>query len=157
MSSTTESDLWAFAVQAYHRPGAAEICLTWQDRHQARVNIVLWTLWLEFRGQPLTDTLLDQALAQPWHGQVIQPLRALRRQVKQALLADDALVDAAYEQLKLAELAAEKVELMRLQKLAETAAAGNQSLRPGENLCRYASRLGIPSKAVGELLERLAP
>lgn len=107
---------WRFSLDAYGRPGVASACLDLQDRYGCDVNLVLFALWIGASGRGrLTEAdlgELDNAAAS-WRRSVIEPLRALRRQVKHQ--ADSA---ALYEALKAAELEAEHALQNRLEALA---------------------------------------
>jgi uncharacterized protein (TIGR02444 family) len=106
-----ENPLWHYALTLYSRPGVEQCCLQLQDQG-AVVNRLLFACWLASRGIRLDRSRLRQADAR-WHGEVTQPLRALRFRLRNQLTA---LPEAAacYRALGQAELAAEQVELMLL-------------------------------------------
>lgn len=138
--------LWDFARRIYARDGVAPLCLRLQDEHDLDVDVLLACLWLAARGQPIDDARLDALLAAaaPVRAK-IQAIRSLRRSVG---TARDEQPDWApvYEQLLAAELAAERVELQRLE--ASASATPSPSPAPpsppralaAEALRRYARR-----------------
>jgi uncharacterized protein (TIGR02444 family) len=130
---------WHFSLEAYGRPGVATACLDLQDRHGCDVNLVLCALWVGASGRGRLTEIdfgrLDGATSS-WRRAVIEPLRALRRQVK--LEADSA---ALYETLKAAELEAEHVMQNRLAALAPPIAAATAG-RIADALANLAACLG---------------
>jgi len=107
---------WNYAVAIYSTPATAELCLRLQNRYQLSVNSLLFALWLAEQGRVLPATL-DDSHVREWRENVLEPLRLLRyqlRQSKQSRTEDD-----CYQQLKKAELAAERVESGLLYELRE--------------------------------------
>lgn len=147
----SESNLWQFALKTYQRPGVAELLLRWQDEQQVSINLVLWLLWLERRGQVISGHLLQQAQQRitTWHQQNTQPLRQMRRQLKAGGLNDLALA-GFYKQLKAAELAAEKVELQWLANLVPEAVG--PALALGSNIRDYLLGQGVDAAQQHALL-----
>lgn len=148
--------LWPFAVHAYALPGVAAQCLRLQDEHGLDVDVLLAILWQASRRAALDDAALARLLAAtaPVHARVLE-LRALRR-----TLADERAREPrwqeAYEHLKAAELAAERVELSCLeQALGSAASAIPEPPSPDEpstpttlalaGLRRYAAHHGVAS------------
>lgn len=109
------TDLWNFAVSLYARPGVEAACLSLQDQG-GNVCLLLCATWLEARGvKPDASRVAQlQQLAEPWHRQVVTPLRSLRQQWREAASLDPAQAHLR-EQLKALELAAERELLGRLQ------------------------------------------
>lgn len=113
------ADLWSFAVALYARPGVEAACLAVQE-HGADVCLLLCAAWLEQRRVTPSDERAEQlgAMAKPWQREVVQPLRALRQQWRTPAAADSQLA-ALREQIKMLELNAERLQLERLQGIAE--------------------------------------
>lgn len=109
------TDLWNFAVNLYARPGVEAACLNLQDQG-GNVCLLLCGAWLETRGVKPDATRVEhlQQLAEPWHRQVVTPLRVLRQQWRKAASVDPAQARLR-EQLKALELTAERELLERLQ------------------------------------------
>jgi len=112
------SDLWSFSLDLYAKPGVEPACLALQ-KAGANVCLVLCGLWLEQRGVTFDEPRLEQLrnLAEPWDEQVVQPLRALRIQWKEAAL-EDARLNGLREQIKRLELEAERQLLKQLETVA---------------------------------------
>ncbi|QIB65246.1 TIGR02444 family protein [Kineobactrum salinum] len=97
--------LWEFSLQQYGKPDVAEACLEAQDRFAANVNLLLYAAWLTCQGLELDAgqwRSLESEL-QPWHQQVVVPLRELRRRWRQVPAAA-----GLRQQLKVLELEAEQ-------------------------------------------------
>lgn len=114
------TDLWSFALACYARPGVEPICLRLQD-DGADICLLLCALWLEQRGAVVSTQRMGQlqATARPWQQTVVQPLRELRRNWKDAALSDSTLAHWR-EQIKGLELAAERELLARLEQQASS-------------------------------------
>ncbi|AZE51901.1 hypothetical protein C4K04_6273 [Pseudomonas chlororaphis] len=112
------SDLWSFTLKTYARPGVEEACLDLQAAG-ANVCLLLCAAWLGARGVTCTAQRLQQlwSLGQPWHDEVVRPLRQLRTQWRPAASADQELA-ILREQVKALELEAERQLLLRLEALA---------------------------------------
>lgn len=159
MSSPPSStcDLWAFSLHYYARPGVSDLCLRLQDEHGANVNLVLWALWLGFRGQLLDVAQLAHAQRKvhSWDQHYVLPLRQLRRRLKVEFGTSDDAIEAVRAQIKQAELLAEK----HLQQLLETvpgsleqgAVASAQIM--ANNLRVYLRTLAVSESLVDSLLE----
>jgi len=111
------ADLWTFSLNTYARPGVEDACLALQAQG-ANVCLLLCAAWLGRRGVrcEAERSRQLQALAEPWHEQVVQPLRQLRRQWRTAALQDVEL-KVLRDQVKVLELAAEQQLLQRLEAL----------------------------------------
>lgn len=70
------NDLWTHAVQLYARPGVQESCLQLQSRG-TNVCLLLCAAWLAETGVAFSPQRLAAlaAIADPWHQQVVTPLR----------------------------------------------------------------------------------
>lgn len=85
-SSFSHDDFWQFSLHHYSKKGVQEACLTLQDTYQGNVNLALLLIWLDEQAISLSFSdinLLIDALA-PSQA-LIQPYRALRKQVKNHL------------------------------------------------------------------------
>ena len=114
------SDLWSFSLDTYARPGVEGACLQLQSTG-VNVCLLLCGLWLGQRGIACNEQRLQQLhdVAAPWDADVVQPLRALRKQWK-ADAAEDAELNTLREQVKTLELEAERQLLLRLERLAQS-------------------------------------
>jgi uncharacterized protein (TIGR02444 family) len=119
--------IWDWALVAYARAGVPEACLTLQDRHGQNVPFLLWAVYAE----AADPGVLAEAsrIARRWNEVAIKPLREARRSLK---AADPAVDDAARlglrDDVKAAELRAERVLLETLERLAGPASGGAHAL-----------------------------
>ncbi|WP_460164522.1 TIGR02444 family protein [Pseudomonas sp. S2_F03] len=113
------SDLWSFSLTTYARPGVEHACLQLQS---AGVNVclLLCGLWLGERGVACNEHRIKRlrAVAEPWDGDVVQPLRALRMRWK-AVATKDSELKKLREQVQALELEAERHLLLRLERSAQ--------------------------------------
>jgi uncharacterized protein (TIGR02444 family) len=118
--------LWRFSIAFYGRPGVSEALVTLQDRAGRDVNLMLFALWLGVCGRRrLTSEELAIAdhIAGPLRADVVAPLRALRRRLRSD---PDADVQRLREGVKELELAAERIVLTRLSRIAGPHDGGTQ-------------------------------
>lgn len=154
-----ESPFWTFSISFYRQPGVAQACLTCQDDAGADVNIILFMLWQATRSIRLDSSevaAIDASVA-PWRSQVVEPLRTIRR-----LLKDSPILSAgnAYrERIKAVELEAERLLQEALfaasptgSPMLDTAAAARANL----DAYRRASGVTLPVAAVETLLAAMA-
>ena len=106
-----ENDLWSFATRVYAVPEVAAACLAAQDEYSIDVNLLLYGAWLGKSGKRLDKTHLDDAEARVahWRQRSVQPLRRVRRYLKEAQGAE-----ALRQRVSELELAAEQYQLALL-------------------------------------------
>ncbi|SNR96074.1 TIGR02444 family protein [Azospirillum sp. RU38E] len=112
------NSLWDFSLAVYAAPGVAEACLRAQDQYGLDVNLILWAAWLGANGHRLTGPELAAAASatDAWRREVVQPLRAVRRRLKNGPPpAPNAASTALREQVQAAELEAERQQQQMLQ------------------------------------------
>jgi uncharacterized protein (TIGR02444 family) len=83
--SGTADSFTRFALELYRRAGVADGCLDLQNRHDLDVNIILFAAFVgAARRQTLTIDDLDLAhrRVDPWHHEVVRPLRRIRQRLK---------------------------------------------------------------------------
>jgi uncharacterized protein (TIGR02444 family) len=123
----SESAFWPFSLRFYAKPGVPELCLALQDQHEADVNLLFLLLFLAKHGRRLTvDEVraMDRETA-PWRTSVVQPLRALRRQLKNGFpLVEAAAAEALRGKIKRCELQAEKLQQEMMERRFVAAAVG---------------------------------
>ncbi|MEL6979625.1 MAG: TIGR02444 family protein [Pseudomonadota bacterium] len=107
---------WRFSLALYAQPGAAERCLSLQDRAGWDVNLVLWALWAGLRrGAPSPEAVRSAAsLSAQWREDVVAPLRRIRRTLKIRLAKAEGRASADAERLD-AGLFRESVKVLELQ------------------------------------------
>jgi uncharacterized protein (TIGR02444 family) len=137
--------LWDWSLEAYARPGVAEACLELQDRHGHSVPYLLWAGWAAVQGRPLTEAPLAAGadLTRTWEEIAVGPLRHVRRQLKASICGIEA--EAVREQVKAAELAAERALMLALE--AMTPAADGSVIPLAEALVAATAAWGSASAA----------
>lgn len=151
------SPFWNFSLAFYRLPEVAPACLRCQDEAGADVSLLLFVLWRASTGvlvEAAEVARLDAAVG-PWRRQVVEPLRRVRREMKDMEASLDAS-NSLRQRVKGVELEAERLEQEALFRAAGDAASGAPS--PGAakaNLAAYAAATGsrLPSAAVGALLD----
>ncbi len=156
MAEDLADGLWYFAVALYGRPGMADLCLELQDRHGMDVPLLLWAAWVgAARDHALTPGELaaaDAAVA-PWRRDVVAPLRAVRRRLKQGPLplAPTAGSDSLRDRVKALELEAERLQLAELARHP----AGAPAKGPAADALRSNLALLMPAQPEAAVTERL--
>ena len=108
--------LWAWALSAYQKPGVPEACLRLQDAYGQNTSFLLWAHWA---GRPDAPALAQGAyLARAWDAIALHQIRQVRRQLKTAIVhIDDAARESLRNEIKAAELQAERVLMESLERL----------------------------------------
>lgn len=111
--------LWDWTLKTYERPGVPEACLALQDRYLINTSYLLWVAWAAPDKGALRAGL---AMSVSWD-QILWPLRNARRDLKapQPGIDDQARL-ALREDVKAAELRAERLLMESLERLAGPAA-----------------------------------
>lgn len=114
--------LWDFVVWAYAEPGVEKACLALQDRLGADVNMVLFCVWLSYRGTGTSHLakFLGAALklSRDWRRDLVEPLRGCRENFKDyietsSLAAGDRATAAALrERIKQCEMDMEQLQTL---------------------------------------------
>lgn len=131
-------------MDLYTQPSVAPACLYLQDDWSTNVNLLLFARWLETRQLRLGATELQAALGRigDWDSRYVQALRQLRRQMKQDFAENLMQIANVREQIKRAELLAERQELLWLEELAEDWTQC-ESVAAGDNLSFYLNYLKV--------------
>ena len=142
--------LWDWTLEAYSRPGVPDATLDLQDNHGQNTAFLLWAIWAE--GPSPEALAAGVAAAQAWDANVLKPIRAVRRALKTTFLSvDDGAREALRDDVKAAELRAERVLMESLEGLASSQSGGHPAL---ESLRAASAAWG--SGADDEALARLA-
>lgn len=176
-SSLPIESLWDFSLALYAQPGVAEACLRLQDEQGINVNLIFWCVWLEQQlGVHLEDAHLQEAHhhIDGWDRTYVVPLRQLRRRMKAEFGTRNDTIEAVRNQIKQAELAAEKELQMRLQRLTHRWLQTQDQLTQltinpvfaeegiksggfvGKNLRRYLDQAGVTPETTNNLLQCLS-
>jgi uncharacterized protein (TIGR02444 family) len=107
--------LWEFAVAVYEQETVKSACLRVQARYGLSISLLLGSIWTGTQGYGrlgLTDLETTVRRAMEWHRDVIEPIRALRRQLRQQPPPGaEAATHHLRRQLVEAELNAERIEM----------------------------------------------
>jgi uncharacterized protein (TIGR02444 family) len=116
MADAGGSPFWRFSLKFYRQPGVADACIALQDGCGVDVNLLLFLLWQasEKRRLPLAEVKSIAEKVGAWNRDVIMPLRALRRRLKQ----DAPLVAAGEAELFRTKVKGLELEAERLQQEA---------------------------------------
>lgn len=89
------SPFWSFTLGVYQKEGVSPACIALQDRLGLDVNFLLLCLYAGSRGRALgaDDFARIEERAAPWRKNVIHPLRAVRRWLKEQQLLEKAPSD----------------------------------------------------------------
>lgn len=162
MTDERANPVWDYACDLYGRPGVAEACLSLQDRRGLDVNLLLFCCWAGHCGRVLSAdevARLCDGVAE-WNQDVIQPLRALRRWLKDQAIAPRGEAEALRQSIKASELEAERLEQDILHRLLPLVpgAAGASAEAAADSLVNYLFHLGtapdeIDSAALATVLD----
>lgn len=116
--------LWDWVLAAYGRPGVPETCLTLQDAYGQNTSFLLWAL----RTRAADPALLAPAaeVTRLWDERALSPLREVRRALKPACPpVGDGARETLREEVKAAELHAERVLVETLEQLCDAVGGGS--------------------------------
>jgi uncharacterized protein (TIGR02444 family) len=148
--------LWDFALAFYAQPHIAETCVHLQDSFKVNVCLLIALRWLDESGKHLSGDELAalQAHIHAWTQQVVEPLRSLRRLLKEPVVGypQDEIQTQIRSAIKHAELLAEKKLLLEIEAWVKTAKWA-QAASIKSNLDTYLEPLGVAQQVL-ELLQR---
>ena len=113
-----QQSLWEFSLSVYGEAEVEQACLLMQDKLDIDVNLLLTCLWLAVsgRGRLSTGELEDiETQVAYWQQQVIQPLRQVRRQLKELSRVGGSVHNTLRKSVSACELDAEQVEQQMLE------------------------------------------
>jgi uncharacterized protein (TIGR02444 family) len=138
---------WNYSLELYGAEGVQRACLELQDEVGLDVNMLLFCIWTGVDGPgEITPEELRECIVRTtqWQDKVVQPLRYIRRMLKQDNLgATDELVAILRPEVQKAELAAEHTEQLLLAGLVPAARAATGLSPALANLRAYMDRLGV--------------
>lgn len=109
---------WDYSLEVYRRDGVSPALITFQDRHNLDVNILLLCLWAGDSGPgELDDIEFEHALrvSSSWNPEIVCAIREVRIRLRQEIdLVPKALSDAVRKQLLALEIECEHVEQLSL-------------------------------------------
>lgn len=119
--------LWDWTLNAYGQAGVPEACLTLQDSYGQNTSFLLWAVWAE--GPDAAALARGAEVARAWDQTVLTPIRSIRRALKPAFAGvDDTAREALREDVKAAELRAERVLMESLEGMAGSESGGRPAL-----------------------------
>jgi uncharacterized protein (TIGR02444 family) len=145
------SGLWDWTLAAYGRAGVPEACLHLQDQHGQNTSLLLWAAWAGTEDAALLARAA--AAARAWDETALKPLRQVRRDLKAAKPPiDDAAREGLRDDVKAAELRAERVLMETLEALG-----GRGQASPEAALAAAARAWGPPppKEALADLARAL--
>lgn len=110
--------MWEFSLTVYGTADVEQACLLMQDKLDIDVNLLLTCLWLAVtgRGRFSTGELEDiETQVAYWQQQIIQPLRQVRRQLKDLSRVGGTVHNTLRKSVSACELDAEQVEQQMLE------------------------------------------
>jgi uncharacterized protein (TIGR02444 family) len=158
------SPFWRFSLGFYRQPGVADACIALQDACGVDVNILLFFLWLATARRCVSPAAAQAVCAQagPWRDDVVVPLRALRRRLKDgSSLVERNTAELFRTRIKGVELEAERLQQEALFGLAAglaTQDAPSVETAARANVAAYEHVMGrtFAPRAVDVLLAALA-
>ena len=137
---------WSYSMRVYKRPGVASACIALQDRAGVDVNLLLFCLWAGRNRIALRAATVKAALAvsSEWRSHIVEPLRTVRRHLKEPAQTSMAL-RALRERVLALELQAERLQQDALYALAEALPRqdGKRAIIAADNLAAYFRQAGI--------------
>jgi uncharacterized protein (TIGR02444 family) len=113
---------WNFSIAVYRSSEVQDECLRLQDEFRLDVNLILLCAFLgAVHGVALSAGDIASARQEigQWHEDIVRPLRSARRALKTIDVADAEAAMELRTQVKAAELEAERIEQMTLQRWAD--------------------------------------
>jgi uncharacterized protein (TIGR02444 family) len=158
------SPFWRFSLHFYRQPGVADACIALQDGCGVDVNILLFFLWLATMRLCVSPEVAQAvcAKAAPWRDDVVAPLRAVRRRLKDgSALVERGAAERFRTAIKAIELESERLQQEALFALAAglaTEQAATTEAVARANVAAYEHALGrrLTPAAIDALLVALA-
>ena len=121
---------WEFAAWAYSQPGVDKAMLSLQNRMGVDINMVLFCVWLAYRGSNVNDLAQHLAsalkMSRSWQRDLVEPIRICRENLKVIIEGPDLVgrnreaATALRERLKANELDLEALQILGLFGLVST-------------------------------------
>ena len=160
---TGASAFWRFSLRFYQQPAVPPVCIALQDQHGVDVNLLFFILFLAVNGRRLTadDVRRIDACIRDWRTRVVQPLRAIRRELKSGIAPIDTQAAAALRSaIKRDELLAERLQQETLEwefLVQSTGSPAAPRVAAIANVASYGAMIGVlPEAGVTTLLTALA-
>ena len=139
-SDLPKSAFWDFSLAVYGKPGFPQAAISLQDRHGLNVNMLLFCLWAGANGRLLEGEDLQrlEGALDPWNEAVVEPLRAVRRWLKDQDLAPRDQAESLARAVLAREIEGEAIAQRLMERTAPVEQGGTASPEAAaENLKRY--------------------
>lgn len=143
MSITSES-FWEFSLAFYAQPDIQQACLNLQNTQHADVNILLFLLYLARHKKQLSKASIQSIEydIKAWREEIIQPIRHIRRQLKQRHYALTQVQQEQFRQSVMTlELESERLEQIQLESMDFPSSTAPATQAAQNNLKHYATLL----------------
>jgi uncharacterized protein (TIGR02444 family) len=158
------SAFWRFSLRFYRQPGVADACIALQDACGVDVNVLLFFLWLATARRCVSLAVVQEvcSTAAPWRDDVVAPLRAIRRRLKDgSALVERGTAEHFRTKIKAIELESERLEQEALFALADglaTEDAATLEAAARASVAAYEHVLGraLTPAAIATLIEALS-
>jgi len=157
--------LWDFALWAYAEPDVEKACLALQNRLGADVTMVMFCLWLAYRGTPSGQLAhyLGAAikLSRDWQRSFVEPLRTCRLNFKDFIVNTDmggAELDTATalrNRIKQCELDMEQLQMLAMYSLVTDDDLDGQMRNAAQKRQDAQNNLNVYFSATGVKLDPL--
>ena len=159
--------LWDFSTWAYAEPGVEKACLALQNRLGIDVNMVMFCVWLAYRGTGTSHLarFLGAALklSREWQRTLVEPLRSCRENLKGVIDAsslvgsDRASAVQLRERVKQCEVDMEQLQTLAFFSLVSDGSDESVTRSPAEqkddalnNLTVYFAATGVKLDPLGQ-------
>ena len=163
MMSEGDSAFWQFSLRFYRRSEVAAHCIDLQDTHDVDVNLLFFIFFLAIHQRQLSsdDVRAIDAYVSAWRKRVVQPLRAIRRELKNGIAPIDAQTAQDLRRaIQRDELQAERLQQELLERAFPAHSTGTMAAprtAAAANIAAYSVLTGsLPAAAVDTLLASLA-
>ena len=159
----TVSAFWRFSLRFYAREGVPPLCLTLQDQHGIDINLLFLLLFFATQQRRVNraDVQKMNDITAAWRARAVQPLRALRRDLKNGVTGMDArATETLRNDIKRCELHAERLQQEMLERAFPAATTGVSCPvmeAATQNIAAYSALTGaLPAELVCNLLTLFA-
>jgi uncharacterized protein (TIGR02444 family) len=124
------SAFWQFSLRYYRRAEVPAACLSLQDEQGIDVNLLFFILFLAINQRQISADEIRRmaACVSEWRTRVVQPLRAIRRDLKSGIAPVDAVAaEALRSAIKRDELQAERLQQEILEREFPPASVGSHA------------------------------
>jgi uncharacterized protein (TIGR02444 family) len=161
--SESDSAFWQFSLRLYGQPEVAATCLALQDQQGVDVNLLFFILFLATNERRITADEIRRVDAHihAWRTRVVQPLRAIRRNLKGGIAPiDTTAAEALRSAIKRDELQAERLQQEILERDFPPVSLGAHApvrVAAEANIAAYGEIIGtLPAAPVNTLLAALS-